>query len=179
MALPWLIGGALLGLGALLASSSDDDNSSNGNGDDEERRRREKAEQARAARNKSEQRLAVQAAFREQGQASAEEFAVALQEWIEVHYRSAKPFAAVLSNDGEILKREVSVPFVIDYALGLLDSKTRKSLTDFEGFYDAQLIPCPEIYDADELITDCDDTLKEMRSYLRRLEKLRAQLQGE
>lgn len=54
MALPWLIGAAVLGVGAWIASSSSDESSNSNGGDDEERRRRERAEQNVAtANNKS------------------------------------------------------------------------------------------------------------------------------
>ncbi|MWL74257.1 hypothetical protein GQM09_28180, partial [Escherichia coli] len=84
MALPWLIGAAVLGVGALIASSSSNDDSSNGNGDDEERKRRERAERERREREQKEERETIKASLQNVGTLRADDLKQALSGWVEV-----------------------------------------------------------------------------------------------
>ncbi|MGU5638077.1 hypothetical protein ACV1DV_21410 [Aeromonas veronii] len=174
MALPWLIGGAILGLGALLASSDDDDD------DDEEQRRRERAaheraERERAERTRIELRQTAQAEFKQYGNNYVEDFSQALEGWVKVTY-ALSPYQVVLNDAGELRTPDVTPSFVSDYELDFLSNTTQKNLHHFETFYDIELTPEQAIYDAYERLSDCHEALEGLKFYQRRLEQFRQQL---
>lgn len=73
MPLPWLIGAAVVGIGAAIAAAvSDDDkpsgNSSSSSDDAEQRRRREAAEQERKGREREQKVAAAHAQFKQRGE---------------------------------------------------------------------------------------------------------------
>lgn len=105
MALPWLIGAAVVGLGTLIAAASSDDdkpssNSGGGNGADEERRRREAAAKEQRRREREEKLANARTLFAEKGASFGEELRDALDGRIEVHAVSFPPFQASLGEAG-------------------------------------------------------------------------------
>lgn len=89
MPIPWLIGAAVLGIGAAIAAAvSDDDkpSSNSSNGDDaEQRRRREAAEKARLKREREEKIASAQALFKERGEQQGASLRKALDELVKLH----------------------------------------------------------------------------------------------
>lgn len=177
MALPWLIGAAVLGVGALIASSSRDD-SSNNNGDDEERKRRERAERERREREKKEEREAIKVSLRTTGALRAEDFKQALSGWVDVDYLSTTPFKANVLATGKQYQRIVAEHFTDSHELVLLDKKTRDNLNAYETCYDVQLTMTENFYDTVDELMDCQDQLETLQDYREQFERIRQHLRG-
>lgn len=175
MALPWLIGAAVLGIGALIASSSDDD-SSNGNGDDEERRRRERAERERREREQQEERQSIKAALKKEGEQRTADFEQTLSGWVNVHYQSKPPFKASILPTGKQYKRVVAENFTESHELYLLNTKTRENLDEFEACYDVELTMTETFHDTVDEMTDCQEQLQLLQDYRNQFERIRQQL---
>ncbi|WP_429182356.1 hypothetical protein [Aeromonas salmonicida] len=167
MALPWLIGAAVIGLGSYIVSKMDEDESPDSG--DEERRRRERAEEERTERNRAEQRQAVQTALIQHGNTCADDFSQLLEGYIDVKYASKFAYQAVLNEAGELHKRNVDLSFVSDYELDFLDDTTKKNLHHFETFYAVELYPSPTIYDSHNKLCDYDEVSEELQFYRSRL----------
>ncbi len=175
MALPWLIGAAVLGVGALLASSSSDD-SSNGNGDDEERRRQERAERERREREQQEERVSIKAALTKEGEQRGADFQQTLSDWVNVRYQSQPPFKAAILQTGKHYKRIVAENFIDSHELCLLDARTRENLNEFEACYDVELTMTENFYDAIDEMADYQEKLQELQDYRSQFERIRQQL---
>lgn len=177
MALPWLIGAAVIGLGtALVSALSDDDKSSNNNGDDEEQRKREQAERERRVRERREKKTAAMAEFSQQGETLAADFQQALHEIIDVTWLEKPAFKAILNEDGSQNKRFIGEYFVSEQGLHFLDETTQKNLKLFETLYAAELTPEPSLYDVDNQLSYCHQALGEIAARRQQLERLRRQL---
>lgn len=176
MALPWLIGAAVLGVGAWIASSSSDNSNSGGNGDDEERRRREQAERERHEREKQEERQSIKAALKEEGKRRSVDFQITLQGWINVHYRSTPPFKASILQTGKQYKRVVAQNFSDSDGLSLLTDGTRKNLNQFEACYDVELTKSEALNDAINEILGYQKQLQKLLDSRKKLEQKRQEL---
>ena len=106
MPLPWLIGAAVVGLGAaIVAAVSDDDKPSGNSGgsnnnDDEERRRREKAAAEQRRREAEEKRVNARGSFAGQGDRIGAALTSALDQLAYVHPLATPSFAATLGAGG-------------------------------------------------------------------------------
>ena len=176
MALPWLIGAAVLGVGALIASASSDDDSSNGNGDDEERQRRERAERERREREKQEERQSIKAALQNEGAQRAADFKQTLSGWVEVNYLSQAPFKAGVLQTGKQYKRVVAEHFVDREELSMLDRKTCLNLNEFEACYNVELSMTDTFEDIADEMTEWEVQLQELQEYREQLERIRQHL---
>jgi hypothetical protein len=176
MALPWLIGAAVLGVGALIASASSDDNSSSGNGDDEERKRRERAERERREREKQEERQSIKAALKNEGAQRAADFKQTLSGWVEVNYHSPAPFKAGILQTGKQYKRVVAEHFVDREELSMLESKTRLNLNEFEACYDVELTMTDAFEEIAAEMTEWEVQLQELQEYRAQFEQIRQHL---
>lgn len=178
MAIPWLIGAAVLGVGALLASSSSDDNSSNGNGGDDERRRREQAERERRERERQEERQSIRIALQKEGEMRGADFQNTLSGWVTAEYQSQKPFKAAILQSGKQYKRVVAEHFTDSHQLYLLNKETCENLKEFETWYDVELTMTEIFHDAVDEITDNQKELQLLQDYRHQLERIRQNLRG-
>lgn len=95
MALPWLIGAAVVGIGSLIAAAAGDDGKSNGSSsssDDEERRRRDEAAKEQRRREREEKLANARTLFAEKGARIGEELGDALDGMIHVIPASSPAF---------------------------------------------------------------------------------------
>ncbi|EKP0314450.1 hypothetical protein JE959_004590 [Aeromonas veronii] len=186
MALPWLIGAAVLyGAHKLLSSDDDDDDDYEERQRENRRREREAEERAaneRAERNRVEReqakqrdRTAVKNALVQDGNSYAPMLSQALTDIVDVRYTSDSSYRGVINGSG-IYTRSITQSFIKSYELGFLDNVTRANLDRFETLYDVTLSPSPAIYDAHNLISDSDDLLNDLQSYRKRLQKLKDNL---
>lgn len=178
MALPWLIGAAVLGVGALIASSSSDGDSSNGNGDDEERKRRERAERERREREQKEERETIKASLQNVGTLRADDLKQALSGWVDVHYQSTSPFKANVLATGKQYQRVVAEHFTESHELTFLDAKTRQNLNALESCYDVELTMTEDFYDVVDTLIDCQVQLETLQVYREQFERIRQHLRG-
>jgi hypothetical protein len=104
MALPWLIGAAVVGLGSLIAAAvNSDDNSSGSSSDtsaDEERRRREAAAQEQRRREREEKLANARTLFEEKGAGVGDELMDALDGLVHVMPSATPAFMARLGEPG-------------------------------------------------------------------------------
>lgn len=158
MAIPWLIGGLIVGGAALAAKalSSDDD------GDDgkEERRRRREAERKRKEREQAEKKQAIEDNIQDEGDRKSTEFKQILNGVVDVSYDSKKPFKYEITEDnssddselGDLMRslndsvREMDESmkrFAVSSLsnLEILDSKTIANLGVFTQLYHVELSP--------------------------------------
>lgn len=169
MALPWLIGAAVVALGAAAVSAfSDDSDSGSGGNDDEERLRRERAEQERKARAHKEKLESMKVEFVQEGMQRANDLQQSLDGQIKATLLGEQPFKAELE-DYEEFNTPISPTYVEIYDLQFLPEETQESLTKFESLYDVELEP------EDKLIK-ASVRLKEIDNMLARLKELREKL---
>ncbi|WP_351019357.1 hypothetical protein [Shewanella sp. AC91-MNA-CIBAN-0169] len=169
MALPWLIGAAVVALGAAAVSAfSDDSDSGSGGNGDEERRRRERAEQERKARAHKEKLESMKEAFVQEGMQRANELQQSLDGQIKVILLGDKPFKAILDDDEEF-HNPVSPTYVEVYDLQFLPQETQDYLVKLESLYDVELEP-------EEVLMNVPVRLKEIEHKLAQLKALREKL---
>lgn len=170
MALPWIIGAAVLGIGALIASSGDDNSSSNNNGDDEERRRRERAERERREREANEQRESIKETLLAEGEKRSADFQQLLSDWFNAEYQSQPPFKAKILATGTQYKRIVAEYYANTEPFSLLYEKTRANLNEFETCYDVKLTMTANLREKVEACALGQQQLDELEQYCRKLE---------
>lgn len=177
MALPWLIGAAVLGIGAAIASSLSDE-SSNGNSDDEERSRRERAEQKRRDREQQKLRNSIKAAFSQEGKQRANDFQQLLSGWVNVNYQSQPAFKAAILQTGKQHTRTIEKYFTDTNELHFLNATTRKNLQAFEECYEVELTMTETLHETVNELVDCEKQLQVLRGYRRQFERIYQQLRG-
>ncbi|MBX4507749.1 hypothetical protein CF032_13805 [Klebsiella oxytoca] len=178
MALPWLIGAAVLGVGAWIASSSSNDSSNGNGGDDEERRRRERAEQERRAREQQELRNSIKATFSQEGKQRANDFQQLLSGWVNVDYQSQPSFKATILQTGKQYMRTVEEHFTDINDLHVLNATTRENLKVFEECYDVELTMTETFHKAVDELADCEEQLQKLQDYRRHFERIHQHLRG-
>ena len=170
MALPWLIGAAVLGIGALITSSGNDNSSSNNNGDDEERRRRERAEREHRERAANEQRESIKNTLLAEGEKRSADFQQLLSGWFNAEYQSQQPFKAKILATGTQYKRIVAEYYADAQPLSLLYEKTRENLNEFEACYDVKLTMTTNMREKLEACALGQQQSDELKQYCRKLE---------
>ncbi|HDT6544430.1 TPA: hypothetical protein QFT03_001362 [Kluyvera ascorbata] len=169
MALPWLIGAAVLGIGAIIASSGDD-SSSNNNGDDEERRRRERAERERREREINEQRQTIKETLLNEGEKRSADFQQLLSGCFNAEYQSQPPFKAKILETGTQYKRIIAEYYTDAQQLSLLYEKTRENLNEFEACYDVKLSMTADLSEKVNAYAQGQRQLDELQQYRSKLE---------
>lgn len=176
MALPWLIGAAVVGVASYAAKKLKEEEEEREWEASQERRREreaeERAEQARQAKALEEQKCAKLRKFAAQGEEQANDFKQLLDGLVEVTYTQAPAFCVNLLKGG----RQISTPFVTAYKLDFLDKATKGSLTHFETLYQVELQPDTAIYDAHGQISDAEEVLGKLQNVRQQLEHKRNQL---
>ena len=179
MAIPWLIGAAVLGVGALIAASSNDDDSSSSSRDDsEERRRRESAERERVIRQQTEKADTIKKAFQQEGNQRSKDLKNLLLGWVNVDYSSHTPFSIVLTSAGSERRRSINDYFIDEYDIDrtLLDNTTLNNLKFFEESYDVDLSMGSQFQKAVDTLLDIKDQRSMLQTYKSELELVRKQL---
>ena len=193
MALPWLIGAALIGAGSYIAKKLSEEEEEREREERRERRRereaQERAEQARRAKALEEQKHAKIREFVAQGEEQTEDFKQLLNGLVAVEYIQDPAFCAKLSDDSDTVNtmesgsymrvRRVSNPFVVTHKLDILDQRTRDSLTHFETFYQVELRPEPAISEAHEQLKYVEEALAELSHFRQKLEHKRNKLSSD
>ncbi|MCU8005450.1 MULTISPECIES: hypothetical protein [unclassified Shewanella] len=164
MALPWLIGAAVVALGAAAVSAfSDDSDSGSGGNGDEERRRRERAEQERKARAHKEKLESMKEAFVQEGMQRANDLQQSLEGQIKVILLGDKPFKAILDND-EDFSDLVSPTYVEVYDLQFLPQETQGYLVKLESLYHVKLEPEEELMKVPVRLKEIDHKLAQLKA---------------
>lgn len=179
MALPWLIGAAVLGVGALIAAvANDDESSSHDSSTDEERRRRKQAEHERREREKEEEMASLRRAFNQEGSQRSHDFQKLLSEWITVNYRGTSPFKGERLNTGAQARHSIDRHFVDSCELGdgVLNTETRENLNFFETCYEADLSMTERFYKAVDILIDIQEQKALLQHYHEQLELISYQL---
>ncbi|KZX37361.1 MULTISPECIES: hypothetical protein [Wohlfahrtiimonas] len=163
MALPWLIGGLIVGGAALAAKafSNDGDDNDGGDDDDEERRRRRRrAEEQRRAQEKEEQLSSIQSSVKSHGEISSLALQAMLIEMFHVTYNSDRKFQAILEDDGNL-----RINTVAPLKLEGLDSSTLKNLQRFKMYYNVDVAPSSHLTDIQKELADKQQKLQELQEY--------------
>lgn len=193
MALPWLIGAALIGAGSYIAKKLSEEEEEREREERRERRRereaQERAEQARRAKALEEQKHAKIREFVAQGEEQTEDFKQLLNGLVSVEYIQDPAFCAKLSDESDTVNtmesgsymrvRQVSNPFVVTHKLDILDRRTRDSLTHFETFYQVELRPEPAISEANEQLNYAEEALAKLSHFRQKLEHKRNKLSSD
>lgn len=170
MALPWLIGAAVVGAVSYAAKKMKEDEEEREWEERQERRREQeaevRAEQARQAKALEERKQSKIREFATLGEEQASDFKQLLNGLVEVKYTQSPSFCASLLKNGH----HITTPFIIDYELGFLDRESRENLTKFETLYQVQLHPGAIIYDARNQISDAQDILRKLQGVRQKLE---------
>ncbi|MGN4989887.1 hypothetical protein [Aeromonas sp. 97A] len=176
MALPWLIGAAVVGAVSYAAKKLKEEEEEREWEARQERRREreaeERAEQARQAKALEERKQATLRKYVEQGEEQTGDFKQLLDGLVEVKYTKVPAFCADLLKGA----RQIRTPFITAYKLDFMDKVTKDSLTRFETLYQVELQPDPAIYDAHSQINNAEEVLGKLKSVRQRLEKKRDQL---
>jgi len=173
MALPWLIGAAVVALGAAAVSAlSDDNNSGSGGNDDEERRRRERAEQERKARAHKEKLESMKEAFVHEGMQRADDLQQSLEGQIKVIMLGDKPFKATIDDDSEY-QNMVSPTYVEVYDLQFLPQETQDYLVKLESLYDVELEPKEKLFKVSKRLEEINLKLTQLKALREKLHALK------
>lgn len=186
MALPWLIGAAVVGVVSAIAKAVSDDTPSSSSSSDssaEERRRREEAAQARAERERTEKKAHARQVFAETGAAYGKDLTESLQGWVDV--RSEEPcFRSRLNTSG------CTVPDVADngalpvmellfqaYPRPNADARTTLENLEFYGMlYDVRLKAGTRMRRRAAEIDRIDEQLSQLGNMKKRLRQLEQEL---
>lgn len=182
MPLPWLIGAAVVGLGAaIVAAVNSDDTPSNStdNGAEERRRREAAAEQQRKDERKKKQESA-RVLFKERGTEIGQRLADTLDGWVDVADEpvfTAKLLAAGYSrrSANEVVPHEVGN--VLTETFSAKDKELGAVMRDLDFFnevYDVQLRGSTRLYTALMEIQAVEKDLSELSKLRKQLERLRA-----
>tara|TARA_R110002167_G_scaffold188380_1_gene389970 strand:- start:29442 stop:29957 length:516 start_codon:yes stop_codon:yes gene_type:complete len=171
MALPWLIGAAVVALGAAAVSAFSDDSDSGGSGDGgEERRRRERAEQERNARAHKEKLESMKVEFVQEGMQRANDLQQSLDGKITVTLLGDKPFKATLDEDeDEEFNNLVNPTYVEVYDLQFLPQETQDYLIKLESLYDVELEPEEELMQVPVRLKEIDEKLAQLKALREKL----------
>lgn len=100
MALPWLIGAAVVAIAAkVLSSDSDNDRGSSADQDREERRREER-ERERHENERKKKQVSLQENFAARGEKIGTDIAQSLRDWIDVKFEKTPAFSVQLTKSG-------------------------------------------------------------------------------
>jgi hypothetical protein len=168
MALPWLIGAAVVALGAAAVSAFSDDSDSGSGGNGDEERRREQAEQERKARAHKEKLECIKDEFVQEGMQRSHELQQSLDGKITVTLLGDKPFKATLDEDEEF-KNPVSPTCVEVYDLQFLPQETQERLVKFESLYDMELEPEEELMQVPVRLKEIDHKLAQLKALRKKL----------
>lgn len=188
MALPWLIGAAVVGLGSLIAAAASDDSSSNsssGTGSDssadEERRRREAAAKEHRRREREEKLASARTLFAGKGAALGEELGEALDGIVQVKSGSTPAFRPRLgaqdlgipsSDDG----RAHEVSHALRGSVIADDPELERIVENLEfhaRVYDVNMCCTPRVWQKLLSLDDVNAALVELDSIERQLRALR------
>lgn len=176
MALPWLIGAAVVAIGAAIASSSDDDTTPDY---DAEARRRAELERERVEKERKEKRQAARENFALHGERIGSDIAQSLQGWIEIKHDKAPAFTAQLttsgykieSNDVEMADIEAIVP-----ETGELFDAIRNNLKAYSNLYAVTLIQGPKLTEAQDEVDKIDIELQQIAQLKAEISKIREKI---
>ena len=164
MALPWLIGAAVVAIGAAAVTAFSDDSDSGGSGDGgEERRRRERAEQERKARAHKEKLESMKEAFVQEGMQRANDLQQSLDGKITLTLLGDKAFKATLDEDEEF-NNPVNPTYVEVYDLQFLPQETQDYLVKLESLYDVELEPEEELMQLHVRLKEIDQKLAQLKA---------------
>lgn len=160
MALPWLIGGLIVGGAALAAKAFSNDGDYNDGGNDDEEERRRRAEEQRRAQEKEEQLSSIQSSVKSRGEISSLSLQAMLIEMFHVTYNSDRKFQAILEDDGNL-----RINTVAPLKLEGLDSSTLKNLQRFKMYYNVDVAPSSHLTDIQKELADKQQKLQELQEY--------------
>lgn len=165
MALPWLIGGLIVGGAALVTKAlSDNDGDDGDDGEEERRRRRRRAEEERRANEREEQLCSIKSSVKSRGEESSTVFTQMLSEMFHVTYSSDRKFQAILEDDGNL-----RINTVAPLKLEGLDSSTLKNLQRFKMYYNVDVAPSSRLSDIQKELADKQQQLQELQEYYSQL----------
>ncbi len=141
MALPWLIGGAIVG-GIALASKLSGGSSNNNNDYDNDREDeiRRQAEKERKKRSLTERLESISSEVELEGKQRAVVFQNHLDGSLNVKYDDYDVFAATLNSRGELNEKDDSLEEYIDFDEDILPCDTQDNLESFVSLYNVDNI---------------------------------------
>ncbi|WP_312548708.1 hypothetical protein [Massilia sp.] len=182
MPLPWLIGAAVVGLGAAIvaAVNSDDTPSSSADNSTEERRRREAAAERQRKDERKKKLESARVLFEERGTEIGQQLANTLDGWVDV--ADEPVFAAKLLASGyakrsadEVVPHEVGN--VLAETFSAKDKELGVVMRDLDFFnevYDVQLRGTTRLYTTLTEIQAVEKDLSDLAKLRKQLERIRA-----
>ena len=179
MPLPWLIGAAVVALGAAAVSAlNNDKNSGSGGNDGEEKRKRELAEQERKVHAHKQKLDSMNDKFVQDGIQRLSDLQKNLEGVIKITVLDDNPFKATLG-DNETFYRPVSPTYVDIYDLQFLPHETQESLLELESLFDIDIEPEKELLTFQVKLNEVDHKLAQLKELREKLESLRDTTSGE
>lgn len=179
MALPWLIGAAVVALGAAAASALSDDKKSGSGGDDgEEKRKRELAEQERKKRAHKEKLDSMNDKFVQDGIQRLSDVQKDLEGVIKITVLDDTPFKATLV-DSERLLQPISPTYIEIHDLQFLPQETQECLLELESLFDIGIEPENDLLQFQFQLKEIDRKLAQLKEIREKLESLRVTTSGE
>lgn len=185
MALPWLIGAAVVGIGAAIAAAVKGDDTSNNNissSEDLERQRRKEAERERRKQEKQQKRQIAHETFAQVGESIGCDLKASLDGWVDVVFASSPSFLARLNRKGyELDVQHLECPNSTESLVTTLLEKgspylkqTRSNLDLFQAHYAVSLQASTQLAEASremKVVDKAVDELKNIRKDLLRLKR--------
>lgn len=186
MALPWLIGGAIVGGIALVgAALSDNEESSSGgsnNDDEEERRLRKEAEEKRKQLEKTKAREQLTQTIIQRGNEEAKIFQSLLSSVITLEYQDSTPFLYGQEDRQKLDHLTVHNDIVIAqsfYGLTDISEETLENLETLLSLYEVEINPTIELKETSAAFKKHQKKLNEIEVYKERLSKKRIEMEEE
>ncbi len=176
MALPWLIGGVVLAIGAAIASSDDDERECERDWERDWERERER-ERERAEDERKKQKEAARENFAIGGERIGADIEQSLRGWIEVKHDKSPSFSATLSSRGYKIKNESPTT---DSLAGLVTAKgrffdaVRENLKIYSDVYAVTLNRGSELTEAQEQLEKIDAELLQVKQLKAEISRIKA-----
>ncbi len=140
MALPWLIGGAIVGGIALASKLSGGSNNDDYDDDDREDEIRRRAEKDRKRRSLTERLDNISSEVEQEGARRASIFQTQLNDSLQIEYSAYQAYAATLDSRGNLNENDDLLEEYINFDEDLLPSETQENLDALISFYNVDSI---------------------------------------
>lgn len=183
MAIPWLIGAAVIAVGTAVVKKLNEDGDSSSSYDyDRESRRREKSERERAESDRNKKLQSAHENFAIRGESIGVDIALSLKNWIEVNFENSPAFAAKLNSKGykieHVISNERDISTLLPSESHQFD-EIRENLKIYSDIYSVRLKKGVNLIEAGKEIEMIETELKQIGKLKAEISKLQSDLSAQ
>lgn len=186
MALPWLIGGAIIAIGAAILSDDKEEKEDEARrerrraerrAEEEAERRKVQQEQQRIANESKEKKQSLLANFSRKGEAIGIDIAQSLEGWVDIKHTHSPLFTAELNSSGYYLPNERSESLIlVPETQGLSFDTINENLESYTDVYGVELSQGKLLKEHLAEIEKIDTTLQEIQQIQTAASKLKEKI---